>query len=159
MRPSPSALRRAVTIGSWPTRLEKFCGRHLRARTWYVMVGWQWSTKGSGESAALDRTPYRCSLPGLTRFGVDRCTGPEPFAGHCRPIMLRPGVGEVKNAILGTVSGGRRIPGILAPARRYLLRLGRFRVRYASARRACLGETGRSGLDDGSPRRGEASRR
>ena len=23
----------AVTIGSWPTRLEKFCGRHLRART------------------------------------------------------------------------------------------------------------------------------
>src|SRR6185436_4449241 len=25
------------------------------------------------------RTPYRCSLPGLTRFGVPRRTGPEPF--------------------------------------------------------------------------------
>src|SRR5206468_8200478 len=48
--------------------------RHLR---------WQWSTKGSGEAAALGRIPYRCSLPGLTRFDNGRCTGPEPFVGHC----------------------------------------------------------------------------
>src|SRR5689334_22967644 len=41
-------------------------------------------TKGSGLSAALDRIPYRCSLPGLTRFGNDRCTGPEPFVGRCQ---------------------------------------------------------------------------
>jgi hypothetical protein len=48
--------------------------------------GRQWSTKGSGESAALDRIPYRCSLPGLTRFGNGRCTGPEPFVGHCEAL-------------------------------------------------------------------------
>ena len=30
-----------------------------------------------------EQSPYRCSLPGLTRFGVVRCTGPEPFINHC----------------------------------------------------------------------------
>src|SRR5215213_8359115 len=49
IRPSCRALRKAVTIGSWPTRLEKFCGRHLRARTWYVM----------GDGSGLRRVPVK----------------------------------------------------------------------------------------------------
>src|SRR5262249_37523546 len=77
----------------------------------------QQPTKGSGVTAALDRIPYRCSLPGLTRFGSDRCTGPEPFVGRCgREPMLCAEGRDVKEEV---------VPG---------LRAGAFRVRYG----ACL---------------------
>ena len=55
------------------------------ARSWRrSQEVWHWLMKGSGLSAALGRIPYRCSLPGLTRFDTGRCTGPEPFIGQCR---------------------------------------------------------------------------
>src|SRR5215218_582824 len=94
-------------------------------------------TKGSGEAAALDRIPYRCSLPGLTRFGSGRCTGPEPFVGHCKALMLRRGIAEVKNTCWRSnrgEAGGipqaffRHRPPSPAPA---VLRRGNSRVTYA----------------------------
>ena len=51
--------------------------------------------KGSGDLRHPAIEPYRCSLPGLTRFGTVRCTGPEPFVKHW-PIGYGPTDGGCK---------------------------------------------------------------
>ncbi len=63
------------------------------------------------------RGPYRCSLPGLTRFGTVRCTGPEPFASGSvdRIVMAAGGAVKPRMCLLAACHG---LPVLRAPGGR-----------------------------------------
>ena len=83
-----SALRRVRTTTSWPTRSSNFWGRQRRASTWYEVIaspplpGNRGEPRSPGGPRRPVRSPYRCSLPGLTRFGGHRRAGPGLLASH-----------------------------------------------------------------------------
>src|SRR5574341_82391 len=114
---------------SWPTTSSNPCGRHLRARIWYVIGPVHRNATGRSDSTVRSPlrskkedqaglrhpggSPYRCFLPDLAGFEVSCRTGPglllryeqsTPTALASRPPGLR-GLRGAPQARLGGERG------------------------------------------------------